>query len=342
MSVYSAKCEKLLLKKMSFHKLFKFVLTIVLVLPNFVGNTLVCLVVKKDKSYHTFVNFLLVHLAVTDIFVGISGFIEVLIEVFVPDKSTINTVFCKLFSNDTLVLLGAFTTALNIIMIAVHKYLGIVKPLRSMQYGDVRHLKFVIPLTWVISLTSLIPRLRKTFSSPGCGELDSRNPVGNVNFLGNVLGFLLGFVIPVGILGYLVWKIARVLQKRWKPLKMNSSGKDSMMKSRRKVIRRLGYVIVVFCLSVLPYQIVFLVNGVLNLEESIWSGIAIDLSECVFIAGSSINPFLYWISNQKFRRTVLKLWGKSNRVTPMGMRQQNSSNNNTQGSNRTTNTNTNN
>lgn len=309
-------------EKYTFLKNFKFVLTILFVLPNFVGNTLVCLVVRKYKSYHTFVNFLLVHLALTDIFVGISGFVEVNIEVFVSDKSTINVVACKLFSNDTLVLLGAFTTELIIMMISVHKYLGIVKPLKSIKYGDVRYLKIIIPLTWVISLAGILPRLQKIFSLPDCGELDRQYSFGGLNFFGNVFGFVFGFLLPVGTLAWLLWKIARVLLKRWKPLKMNSSGKDLMMKSRRKATRRLGYVILVFCLSVLPYHIVALLNVVLSLEDSIWGLVAKELSECIFIAGSSINPFLYWISNQQFRRSVQLLCCKSNRVVPMGMNQQ--------------------
>lgn len=278
-------------------KILKFVLITVLVLPNFVGNTLVCLVVKKDKSYHTFINFLLVHLAVTDIFVGISGFVEVCIEVFVPDKSTISTIACKLFSNNNLVLLGAFTSALIIIMISVHRYLGIVKPLRSIKYGDVHHLKFVIPLTWAISLAGMFPRLQKSFSGNECVEPNTRYAIGGVNFLGNFLGFVFGFLLPVGILCYLVWKIARVLQKRWKPLQMNSAGKYSMLKSQNKAIRRLGFVILVFCISVLPFQIVSLLKGILNIEESIWVELAEVISECILIAGSSINPFLYWVSN---------------------------------------------
>ena len=38
---------------------------------NLIGNSLVCLVVLKDKSMRTPMNFLLVNLAVSDIIVGI-------------------------------------------------------------------------------------------------------------------------------------------------------------------------------------------------------------------------------------------------------------------------------
>jgi hypothetical protein len=295
----------------------KLLLTTATVLPNFVGNTLVCLVVKKDKSYHTFVNFLLVHLSVTDIVVGIFGFVEVAIDVFVQDKPT--SAVCKLLINQNLVLIGTFSSLLTIVMISVHRYLGIVKPLKSMKYTNVDNLKFIVPLTWIFSIVAFSVRIHKSLSLPGCKDFsisDKTNSIGGVSFMGNLIGFVGGFLIPVAILGYLFWKINTALRNRHTTLRIGAAGQHAVSNSRKTTTRRLGYVILAFCMSTLPFQIVTFLKAVFNFEESVWGGISDVLAYCIFIAGSSFNPFLYWFSNRRFRQRAAQILRKHHRVVP--------------------------
>ena len=145
-----------------------FAVTLLLLLPNFVGNSIVCYVIFKSNSLRTFYNLQLANLAISDILAGVFILVKQALETFFPMYSHEKVVF-NLLGNDVLFMI-CITVSTNLIMfIAFSRYLSITRPLKTKSWNKTKHLKIVIPILWLFSVSLSIPKLLADVKQPkGC------------------------------------------------------------------------------------------------------------------------------------------------------------------------------
>lgn len=123
-------------------------------LTNLIGNSLLCIVVARSKCLQNFTSYLLVNLAIGDLVLGTSGSIHLLVSVLSNQGSY---KLCSLMS--TLVYLSGLVSVYTIAVLAVDRYIAIVKPLYHRRKISTRKLKVIIPIIWITSIVLALPSL---------------------------------------------------------------------------------------------------------------------------------------------------------------------------------------
>jgi hypothetical protein len=130
------------------------VLYAVVFLVNIIGNALVCIVVARSKSLQTFTSLLLVNLATGDLVLGISGTIHLTVSVL-----TGNNVYMLCSVMSTVVYVSAIVSVYTIAVLAVDRYIAIVKPLYNRSTVTTGKLKVIIPTIWILATALASPSL---------------------------------------------------------------------------------------------------------------------------------------------------------------------------------------
>ena len=123
-----------------------------LVIADLIGNTLVCLVVYRNRIMRTPMNYLLVQLAASDItvaiFIAASFIFPLLLE---HPKGRAGDVVCQLFTGGAFIWVGALTSAFSLVFIALERYLAIKFPYDERKRVTTAKLKCVVVLGWVFA-----------------------------------------------------------------------------------------------------------------------------------------------------------------------------------------------
>ncbi|KAL9957242.1 hypothetical protein ACROYT_G038854 [Oculina patagonica] len=118
----------------------------ILAIVDILGNTLVCLIIKRNRDMRIHVNYLLLNLAVADILFGTffaPRLFFKLTGVQHPDGMT-GTILCKLLTDGTVGLVGAASSVVTLVAIAIERYYAVVYPLGNKGELIERYLKGVI------------------------------------------------------------------------------------------------------------------------------------------------------------------------------------------------------
>jgi hypothetical protein len=118
-----------------------------------------------------------------------------------------------------------------------------------------------------------------------------------------VVGFVLTFVIPFLVMSILYSIIGRSLHMRTLPGNPLEASQAHALKTSRHVTKMMVTVVISFALCMLPIQIYLLVRFFhpdgLSLDEEFWG---MSVAALINNANCFINPCLYAIFNEKFRR----------------------------------------
>lgn len=289
--------------------LTRLVLTLAIVIPNFIGNVLVCWVVSRIKAFHTLINFLLVHLAITDVIVGVFALLQAIFEFIVKDKSNINVHICKLITNQHVVFMGVVSSYTTIVIVAILRYYGITKPLRSMAFRRPNKMFMFVPMIWIISFISLAPRFNADFSNSfGCTRIVAISKTTQIS--GGISIVVRGIILPVVTLSYTYTIIYKALKKRMKTV----SSKNTRQSAALRSANLLGFVIVAFIFCTVPYHLYGFVISVLGFHHISSDEYLEMLLFCIFILGSTVNPYLYWFHCKRFRQMTYKILPRLHRI----------------------------
>ncbi|KAJ7372240.1 hypothetical protein OS493_019684 [Desmophyllum pertusum] len=123
-----------------------------------VGNGIVITIVRKTPSMHTTTNYLLMNLAVADLLTLLfcPGFYDFALHDF-HLSTTLNEIFCKFLAGNAIVCISFDASVLTLCMIAVERYIGIVKPFNSNWNLTRKKTRLVIAIVWVMAAISSFP-----------------------------------------------------------------------------------------------------------------------------------------------------------------------------------------
>ncbi|XP_068708295.1 probable G-protein coupled receptor 19 [Montipora foliosa] len=149
----------------------------ILVLIDIVGNSLVCLIIKKNREMRNSVNYLIVNLAVADILYAVFIVPDVFIKLtFTHPEGTTGSILCKLLTGGNIAWVAINSSLVTLAAIAIERYYAVMYPLGDKGNFIKEKLKGIILGSWIFAIilpdTSLwtVTEVVSFFSSLGFPE----------------------------------------------------------------------------------------------------------------------------------------------------------------------------
>ncbi|KAK3747752.1 hypothetical protein QZH41_000509 [Actinostola sp. cb2023] len=200
---------------------------------------------------------------------------------------------------------------ISLVAIAIDRYYAIAHPLRRRVRHTSNRKNWVVVVIWLLSLLICIPPMSSykliTMANGDayCTAVWMSNSLGKTYIL---VGFVLTFVLPLLVMTVLYVIVGLKLRTRNLPGYTNQAFQERALQTSRHVIKMVLSIVISFAVCMLPIQLYLLVRF-LKIDVMSSSGLFWGLTVTVFISNFNafINPCLYAIFNEKFRRGFKKV-----------------------------------
>ena len=285
-----------------------------MVICNLVGNTLVILVVLRNRSMKTPTNYLLVNLASADIVVALFIGIQFIVTpTFTHPQGALGSVLCKTLISGTPGWVGAVASVFSLVAIAIERYWAVLHPhSRKIKLTNAK-IAILVFLSWILSIIWAIPGFWATTyieEIQGCAHNFSKPIYAKLYTIG---WSVVAGVIPISIMGALYFK---VVYRLWF---VNNSATEAsqraLLRYRKRVTKMVIFVTVVYILCWVPELLIYLLGftGTITLQA-----IHHAIASALIVFNSSINPTVYSLQRSKFRKHIVDLiCCRKNLVTPL-------------------------
>ncbi|KAM9496665.1 trace amine-associated receptor 13c-like [Clarias gariepinus] len=266
------------------------------------GNLFIIISVFHFKQLHTPTNMLVLSLAMSDFFVGISAMPLMLIWT-IESCWIFGRVFCGTYwLISCLLVISTYTIA----QIAVDRYIALSNPFLYMNIVSVRITCTVIFVNWCAVLVYTIAILyfngnfKKSVMCPGeCFVY--------VNEVWSVIDIVASFIFPLSVIIILYIRVFVIAKKHATAIReLNNHTRPKTqkitshsMKSERKAAKVLGILVSIFLVCLLPYFIYSLLGNVIEIQTTTFQEVSI-----LFFLNSTINPFIYALFYPWFRKCI--------------------------------------
>lgn len=280
------------------------------------GNIFVIITVFHYKHMRTLTNVFLVNLAISDLLVVLFC-IPITLGTSVYKDYVYGLGMCKLTS----FLQGSAisVSSLSLLTISINRFIAIHRPLRARIIFSKRRVYFVIVAIWCMSFSVFVPLLvvndiqntgiPSFFNRRICSEKWDR-PNGKKSY--DIMVFICIFLIPLLAMVFTYTKISLVL---WRTQDKAITQTRRVILQRRRTVKLLICVVVIFCVCWLPYNIT---NIWLEFEMTPASykvsqaGLFVStqvypLLQLLGISNSAINPICYCMMSSGFQKAFLRL-----------------------------------
>lgn len=273
------------------------------------GNIFVIITVFHYKHMRTLTNVFLVNLAISDLLVVLFC-IPITLGTSVYKDYVYGIGMCKLTS----FLQGSAisVSSLSLLTISINRFIAIHRPLRARIIFSKRRVYFVIVAIWCMSFSVFVPLLvvneiqntgiPSFFNRRICSEKWDQ-PNGKKSY--DIMVFICIFLIPMLAMVFSYTKISLVL---WRTQDKAITQTRRVILQRRRTVKLLICVVVIFCMCWLPYNIT---NIWLEFEVS-QAGLVVStqvypLLQLLGISNSAINPICYCMMSSGFQKAFLRL-----------------------------------
>ena len=289
-----------------------------MMIVNLVGNTLVILVVLRNRSMKTPTNYLLVNLASADMVVAIFiGIQFIATPTFTHPQGTVGSALCKIITGGAPGWVGAVASVFSLVAIAIERYWAVLHP--HSQKIKLTKTKIIIlaMLSWIVSIIWATPGFWATTyikEINGCAHSFSKPIYAKLYTVG---WSVVAGVIPISIMGALY---SRVVHRLWF-VKNNAAEvtQRSLLRYRKRVTKMVIFVTLVYILCWVPELLIYFLGftGIITLEA-----VHHAVAAALIVFNSSINPIVYSLQSSKFRKHLGQLicCRKRNAVVPINNR----------------------
>ena len=276
------------------------VLYVITMIVALAGNTLLIYIVWKKPETRNLTGFLFVNMAVADLLVAVFDMPSTIIHFYVNGSAAFQCRF--LFY---VVYVSTIASIFCLTVMAFDRYFAVVHPFRRSIWF--RKPKIITPIIWISSvvLMSMVP-VTFTINRGKCGTENS------LAFPFYTYFFTVGFLLPLAIISGLYTLVARKLWLHEVPVDHNVNENQREQEiPKKKVIRMLIIVVVVFAVCWLPVHVHHMHEGVNMLRGeggAMWDPYVI-VYICYWLsqANSAINPWLYIGLNGKMKAAFTKM-----------------------------------
>ncbi|XP_071872896.1 RYamide receptor isoform X1 [Bombus fervidus] len=270
------------------------------------GNGLVCYVVHSSPRMKTVTNFFIVNLAFGDILMALfcvpTSSISTLILQYWPFGPEV--CFIVIYLQAVSVLVSAYT----LVAISIDRYIAIMWPLKPRL--SKRQAQFLILTVWMLAMIISLPiAIVSKLSQPSkkyerCNQYICVEvwPSMENKYYYSIALLVLQYVIPITVLVFTYTSIAVMVWGKRPPGEAENVRDQRMARSKRKMIKMMVTVVIVFTICWLPLNILNLLMDNNETLES-WAGLPFVWMVLHWLAmsHSCYNPVIYCWMNARFR-----------------------------------------
>lgn len=283
---------------------------IFVILLSLFGNAMVIRVVHKNRRMRTITNYLIINMALADLLTTVFNMLPTTYWIFQgldvwAMGGWIGEALCKLlnFSQSLSISVSVFTLC----AIAFDRFFAIFRPLKRVI--TFRVAKCIIAATWLGSIVVSGPQLYvlTTAGEKGVAQcVENWGPPFDAATAPRdytIALFFLLYALPLTVIASLYTVIMLKLWRRRAPGQELTSNQEHKDKTNRKVLKMLVTVVIVFTLSWLPLYVRMFV--MFAESDRYICGLPYDMDFLTLYLGhanSAVNPYIYVIFNENYRR----------------------------------------
>ena len=275
------------------------VLYVITMIVALAGNTLLIYIVWKKPGTRNLTSFLFVNMAVADLLVAVFDMPATITHFYINENAAFQCRFLYY-----VVYVSTIASVFCLTVMAFDRYFAVVHPFRRSIWF--RQPKIITPIIWISSaaLMSMVP-VTLTLNRGKCGTKNS------LVFPFYTYFFAVGFLLPLAVISGLYTLVARKLWLHEVPVdhNLNENQREQEI-PKKKVIRMLIIIVVVFAVCWLPVHVYQLDVGVnmLSGRGAMWEPyVIIYIFYWLSTANSAINPWLYIGLNGKMKAAFSKM-----------------------------------
>ncbi|XP_078349129.1 pyroglutamylated RF-amide peptide receptor-like [Oculina patagonica] len=280
---------------------------VILAIVDVVGNSVVCLIIKRNRDMRNPMNYLLVNLAIADIiyaaFISPRVFYQ-LPFAYHPDGIG-GTILCKFVSGGSVAWTGSACSIVTLVVIAIERYYAVMYPHGGKWNLTKRKLIVIVPVTWTCAFLFNLPLyivkdVVKTKSGNSCWSLWPESWMGKTYSTTWFVGVFLPLILMIGLYSRLVYAL-------W--FKRNDAGQvtqqqQGVMKVRKRVTLMVIAVTAIFGICWGTGQLIYVLLYFISKEIG---AILLAIADVMILFNSAVNPFVYALLNQQFREKIKKM-----------------------------------
>ena len=278
------------------------VLYVITMMVALVGNTLLIYIVWKKPETRNLTSFLFVNMAVADLLVAVFQMPISIIHFYI---SGVSDLFCRL--EYYVFYISVIASIFCLTVMAFDRYFAVVHPFRRGIWF--RKPKIIVPMIWIssTSLMSIIPVAFRVIGGKCRIKISLLFPF-------YIYFFVVGFLVPLSIISVLYTLVARKLWLHEMPMVHNASENQPQQEiPKKKVVRMLIIVVIVFAVCWLPLHVYQMDDGVSMVRNEFQRGAMWDPYVIIYIcfwlsqANNAINPWLYIGLNGKMNAAFKRM-----------------------------------
>ncbi|XP_050293424.1 RYamide receptor [Anthonomus grandis grandis] len=273
-----------------------------------VGNLCVCYIVMQSPRMRTVTNYFILNLAIGDILISL---------LCVPFTSVtimlqywpFGAFMCPLVNYVST--LSVFVSAYTLVAISIDKWLLIIYPLKPRI--SKRFATGIIAAVWVFAGITVLPTgiFARMIQPPVKDEFDAYQRCDkylcqeDFTEVGEVYGvtyttvlMIFQYIIPLIVLIFTYTSIAAIIWCRRIPGEAENNRDRRMARSKRKMIKMMITVVLVFTMSWLPYNLFMLFHTSIDVTFQPYLYVFVHV---LAMSHACYNPIIYFYMNTRFR-----------------------------------------
>lgn len=272
----------------------------ILVVVNLVGNTLVCLVVSRNKSMRVPMNYLLVNLAAADMAFAVFVSPQFIFRPFFQHpEPPVGDFLCKVATGGSLSWVGTAASVFTLVLIAFERYYSILFPYSNKGRLTPQRAKLGIATSWLVAVISEIPAIlvmKYNASQKICLEDWPNIGFARAYTLATLcFDFILPFTIVAAVYSKVIYHLWHGSNYRGTHI--------SLLRRRKKVTTILLIITALHGVCLLPDTVTY----VLSYFGFQYGSIAYKVGTVLVCVNSTMNPFFYGLQSERFRRSLVEL-----------------------------------
>ncbi|XP_003476931.2 C-C chemokine receptor type 1-like [Cavia porcellus] len=267
-----------------------------------VGNTLVVLVLTKQKRLRNMTSIYLLNLAVSDLLFLFT--LPFWIHYILKNAWVFGHAMCKLLYG--LHYVGLYSEIFFIILLTIDRYLAIVHATFALRARTITFGIITSVITWVLAILASIPNLhfsqtKKVFTEYACSIYFPHESHRAWRYFQALLLNLLGFMLPLLVMVFCYTGIISILCRRPNEKKV-------------KAVRLIFAIMIIFFLFWTPYNLAVFVSAFQEhmftnfCEQSRQLAVALQVTQMIAYTHCCVNPVIYVFVGEKFRKYLRQLF----------------------------------
>ena len=288
-------------------KITEAAILVCLILLAFVGNVLVCIAVFKRACLRTIPNMFITNLAVSDILMAIVC-MPISLHVLISGKWPFSSSVCDM--HGFFIFTFGIVSQVNMSVIAINRYFALCRPFQCKAIFTKINVLSMIAILWILpSVASVPPLVGWGYYAFHPGKALCSYPF-HVNMIYAMIVQILFIAFPMGLIVFSYTRCILAIKSSNRQIAEMSDDPGSVGQGSRKAREVRATWTMLF--STLGFSMCWLPVSVIDFIETSRGGGNLPrqvfmLNGFLIFFSSTINPFIYCLSNRDFRKAFRKV-----------------------------------